>query len=265
MPPPLGHSPLSFFWAAQLADMLIIALLVRKLLRELVKTRALKITVLFFAVFVVGIMLRALDFSTVGYLVERMIPFAFIALVFLFHGEIRDMLSRLVTFLEDHMPFMGHAVWTREDSINTVVECCKQLRRRQLGGLIVLERAESPRALYEGGTRLDTRVDPDLLGAMLEPPGPLHDGAVVIRNDRIVSAGVLLPLSSREDHLSGKGTRHRAALGIAEQSDAIAVVVSEETGKFTIAFDAILEGPLSSTLLREKLLALTGHRQPEDL
>ena len=260
MTPPLGYPLFSAFWLAQLADLIIVTLVIRRLLGELFKTRALKITLLFFLIILLGLFLRELDFSIVGYVVSRMVPFAFIALIFLFHSEIREILSNLASTLEEHIPFLGHAVWTQEDTIDTVVNTCKYLRRRQLGGLLVVERAESPRNLYDGGTRLDTPVSSELLGSILEPPGPLHDGAVIIRNDRVISASVILPLSTREDYVAGKGTRHRAALGIAELSDAIAVVTSEETGKFSIAYDGILEGPLTSALLREKLLSLTGHR-----
>ncbi|MBN1434949.1 diadenylate cyclase [Candidatus Fermentibacterales bacterium] len=262
--PPLGQPLFSGFWLAQAADVLIVALVVRKLLSELLKTRALKITLLFVVIIGAGMALRALDFTIVGYLVSRVIPFAFLALVFLFHSEIRDVLSNLAIFLEEHIPFGRDRVWTQQNTIDTILETAKYLRRRQLGGLIVLERAESPKNLYEGGMKLDTRVSAELLGSILEPPGPLHDGAVIIKNDRIVGAAVILPLSTQEDYVAGKGTRHRAALGIAESSDAIAVVISEETGKFSLAADGVLESSLTSAVLRERLLALTGHSDGEE-
>lgn len=260
MTPPLGHSLLSGFWLAQIADILIITLVVRKLLIGLVKTRALKITILVLLILFAGAILKELRFSTVGFLISKMGTFVLIAFVLVFQQEIREILGVFARALES-LPFLGHHAWTEEDTIDTIIETCRYLRKRHLGGLFVLERAEAPTNLYKGGIKLDTRVDADLLAAFLLPPGPLHDGAVVLRNNRVVSAATVLPLSSKAGSRYRRGTRHRAALGISEQSDAIAVVVSEETGVFSIAHDGILETPLTSSILRRKLLKLTGHEK----
>jgi diadenylate cyclase len=254
---PLGHELLSGFWLAQLVDILIIAAIVRVIVTQLWKTPAMTVIAVFAFVLLLGIFLRQLQLFTVGYLIERLTSVLFIAVVVIFHQEIRSMLANFGRYMSRAF---GGAAWTEHSTIQSLVEACGLMRKKEVGGLFVLERSENPERMYSDAIRLGRLdVTPELLVSIFTPPGPLHDGAVIIRNDSIVMASAFLPLSGRTYFRPRLGSRHRAALGITERSDAVAVVVSEETGLFRIASEGELEGPLSSDRLTERLLELAGH------
>jgi diadenylate cyclase len=255
---PLGESIFSGFWLAQLADVLIIAIIIRIIIGSLWKTPAMTVILVFAAVLLTGVILRELRFFTIGFLIEKLSGVMFIAVVVIFASEIKDILRSMGRYLS--RKFYGRVSWTDYDTIDSLVETCGLLRERKLGGLFVLERSESLDGLYSDGVELEKlKVQPDLVASMLTPPGPLHDGAIVIRDDRMVRASAILPLTVRTAFMPRLGTRHRAALGIGEQSDAVAVVVSEETGTMKLAHDGRISEPLTSDRLRERLLELMTH------
>ena len=255
---PLGHSVFSGFWLAQLADVLIIAIIIRIIVGSLWRTPAMTVILVFAGVLLLGAVLTEMNFFTIGFLVEKLSSVMFIAVVVIFAPEIKDMLRSMGRYLS--RKFYGRASWTDYDTIDSLVETCQLLRDRKLGGLFVLERSESLEGMYSDGVELEKlRVQPDLVASMLTPPGPLHDGAIVIRDDRMVRASVILPLTGRTFFTPRLGTRHRAALGISERSDAVSVVVSEETGMIRVAQDGRFGEPLSSDRLRERLLELMSH------
>jgi diadenylate cyclase len=180
---------------------------------------------------------------------------AFWALVILvlFQPEIRRALGRasrrLHGLLASARQEAGHVV-------DDVVEAAHALASQRIGALIVLERATALGHYVELGVPLDALVSSDLLESLFHPYSPLHDGAVFIQGNRIVAAGGFLPLS-RNPELSRKlGTRHRAALGLSEETDAVVVVVSEETGRVSLAVDGRMETPLDRGVLRQRLTDL---------
>ena len=116
-----------------------------------------------------------------------------------------------------------------------IAEAAERMSRRKVGALIVIERSTGLSTFMEGSVQLDCELQPQLLESIFQPGGPLHDGAVLIRNGKIAAAGCLLPLSENPDIGSDYGTRHRAAVGVTEDTDALAVVVSEETGNISVA------------------------------
>ncbi len=257
---PLGHSIFSGFWLAQLADVLIIAIVIRIIVGSLWKTPAMTVILVFAAVLLMGAVLREMNFFTIGFLIEKLSSVMFIAVVVIFATEIKDMLRVMGRYLS--RKFYRQVSWTGYDTIEALVDTCRLLRDRKLGGLFVLERSESLDGLYSDGVELEKlRVQPDLVASMLTPPGPLHDGAIVIRDDRMVRASVILPLTGRTFFTPRLGTRHRAALGISERSDAVSVVVSEETGMIRVAQDGRFGEPLSKDRLRERLLELLTHSE----
>ncbi len=259
MPAPLGHSLLSWFWIAQLLDLALITLIIWLVVRQLWRTPAMTVIAVLAVILLLGIMLRRLQLHTVGFLAEELTGVLFIATVIIFHAEIKAMLGSLGRYAGR---VLGGGVWTGHGTVESIVSACLQMKEKGIGGLIVLERSENLDTLYGDGVELDRlEVNPDLVTSMFTPPGPLHDGAVVIRDDRIVRASAVLPLSRRTYFRPRLGTRHRAALGITERSDAIAVAVSEETGSFRVAHDGRMEGPLSVDRMRELLLELTGHKK----
>lgn len=266
---PLGHSILSGFWLAQLANIIIIALLIRMLLKYLWRTPAMPVILMFGIIILFANILGGLGFFTFSYLLQNLTPILFVAVVVIFHEEIRDMLGSMGRNLRQ---LYGHTDIIEQSEIESLVESCQLLRKLHLGGLFVMEREESLDSVYGDPVPLDKlKIDPELVAAMLQPPGILHDGAIIISNGRIVGARAILPLSrktffGRSEYNRPRpalGTRHRAAIGVTEVSDAIAVVVSEETGNFSIAHDGILEENISLENFGKRLTELTSKNKEE--
>jgi diadenylate cyclase len=157
-------------------------------------------------------------------------PFTPIALIVMFQAELRRMLARL-----GRRPFLGISQLERRELTQEVVLAVNQLAQRKIGALIVLERKIGLRTFVESGVNLEASVSRDLLLSIFQPLGALHDGAVIIQGDRIAAAACFLPLTTNPLLATELGTRHRAALGITEESDCVAVVVSEETGRISVA------------------------------
>lgn len=166
------------------------------------------------------------------------------ALLVIFQPELRRALVRL-----GQSPLFSFIAHSRKDVADHVTEAVAAMSRSKTGALIAIERDVSLRDYMEGGVRLDAEVTSALLVTIFNPASPLHDGAVIIQGDRVVAAGCLFPLTENVEAGSGLGTRHRAAIGITEDSDAIAIAVSEETGAISLA----VKGKLSSGLEPENL------------
>jgi diadenylate cyclase len=142
--------------------------------------------------------------------------------------------------------------------LDTVLKAAESLAARRIGALIVFERTTGLRHYAELGVGLDALVSPELLGSIFLPYSPLHDGAVFVQGNRVVAAGCFLPLSRNMQLGRELGTRHRAALGISEETDAAAVVVSEETGRISVVSEGQIETPLDGETLRRRLGQLLG-------
>lgn len=172
-----------------------------------------------------------ISLSRITFLIESLAPAALIAFVVIFQPEVRRGLTRLgerpFSFLSGRGANKGIA--------QEIADACSRLSRRRRGALIVLERTIGFRTIVESGVNLNAELAGPLLEAIFEPSGPLHDGAVVIRGNSIVAGSCLLPLSDNPDIDVALGTRHRAALGLSEETDAVVIVVSEETGRISAA------------------------------
>jgi diadenylate cyclase len=163
-------------------------------------------------------------------LLATLAPYTPIALVVMFQSELRRMLARL-----GRKPFLGISQLERRETTQEILLAISNLSQRKVGALIVVERKIGLRTFAESGVNLDAAISRDLLCSIFEPRGTLHDGAVIIQGDRITAAACFLPLTTNPQLMTELGTRHRAALGITEESDCLAVIVSEETGKISIA------------------------------
>jgi diadenylate cyclase len=157
-------------------------------------------------------------------------PYTAIALIVMFQSELRRALARL-----GRRPFLGISQLERRELSQEVVLAAGRFSQAKIGALIVVERKIGLRTFIESGVNLDAAVSRDLLCAIFQPGGALHDGAVILQGDRIAAAACFLPLTTNPMLVTELGTRHRAALGITEESDCIAIVVSEETGKVSVA------------------------------
>ena len=230
-------------------DVAIVAIIIYNLLLIIRGTRA--VQVLIGLLFVGGIYFAArfTQLATLERMLEALLFFLPFAVIVLFQQEIRRGLAA----------FGRNPLWTFgshqkiESTIHEVVLAASALATRRIGGLIVIQRLEGLRAHIENGIQIDAAVSYDLLVNVFTPGSPLHDGAAIIQEDRIAAAACFLPLSLDPDLSSELGTRHRAAVGISKESDALAVVVSEESGQISLAIGGHLYRDLESKGLRNSL------------
>ncbi len=235
--------------AITVIDILLVAVLVYEFLVLIKGTRAapmlVGIGVLALAVYVA----RLLELRTVNWLVGSLLPYAIFALIVIFAAEIRHALARLGRMLT----FSRLSQTPSGEVYDDIVLAANLFSQNQTGALVVIEREIGLRTYIESGVPLDARLSYDLLATIFRPSAPLHDGAVIIQKDRIAAAACFLPLSMNPVLSTQLGTRHRAGIGITEETDAIAVIVSEETGAISIAVGGNIERDLTVEYLRERL------------
>jgi diadenylate cyclase len=192
--------------------------------------------------------------TTLQWVLNILAPGLFVAVAIVFQPELRKIILRLgqtELFRPDSKPRLGQL-----EAVITAAEILSQKRR---GMLVVFPRRVNLKNIIDTGTRLNAEISSSLMVTVFEFDGPLHDGAMVIQNGRIAAAGCFLPLSEQQDIKKSFGTRHRASLGMSEQSDAVILVVSEETGAISIAFDGKLYYDLSSVEITGTLQELCEH------
>jgi diadenylate cyclase len=169
-------------------------------------------------------------------LLATLAPYTAFALIVVFQSDVRRVLARI-----GRHRFFGFSELERREVADEILLAMSQLSQERIGALIVVERNIGLRTFVESGVNLDARISRDLLLAIFHPKAPLHDGAVIVHGDRIVAAGCFLPLTTNPA-LTGKlGTRHRAAIGVSEETDCVALVVSEETGRISVASGGEIE------------------------
>jgi diadenylate cyclase len=237
-----------------LMDIAILAFLLYKAYEILFKTQALQMVKgAGFLALVYGFAVL-LGLTTLVWIINALAPMLIIAVVIVFQPELRKIILRLgqsELFRPNSKPNLGHL-----ESVITSAEILSQERR---GVLVVFPRKINLKNIIDTGTRINAEISSSLIVAIFQFDGPLHDGAMIIQNERIVAAGCFLPLSEQQDIKKSFGTRHRASLGMSEQSDAVVLVVSEETGAISVAFDGKLYYGLSPVEATRKLSALLEH------
>jgi diadenylate cyclase len=242
------------FDAAAAVDIALISLLIFWVLLLLRGTTAMVIMrgafFLLIAAFVLG---RVFDLRVLNFLLRNSITGLLIGMPIVFAPEIRRALERVG---RTGALALGSTVGSQE-TLSAVVTAIMQMSRRKCGALVVIERDTGLQDYVETGIPVDAAISPELLQTLFYPNSALHDGAVVLRGDRVVAAGVTLPLS--ENSLPGElGTRHRAGLGITEHTDAVSLMVSEETGRISVAADGRMYTRLDEARLRGILERLLG-------
>ncbi|MDR2477633.1 MAG: diadenylate cyclase CdaA [Treponema sp.] len=232
-------------------DVALLAFVLYKGYELLVKTQALQLVKgAGFLALVYGIAFL-FKLTTLQWVLTTLGPGLFIAVAIVFQPELRKIIMRLGQgefFRPDTKPRIGQL-----DAVVTAAELLSQQRR---GMLVVFPRRINIRNVVETGTRINAEISSSLIVAIFEFDGPLHDGAMIIQNGKIVAAGCFLPLSEQQDIRKSFGTRHRASLGMSEQSDAVVLVVSEETGAISLAYDSKLYYDLSPIEITRKLKEL---------
>jgi diadenylate cyclase len=245
-----------FHWRDAL-DILVVSLIVYRLLVAFRGTRAAQMLVGLGMLVGASLVARRLELSMVGWLLDTVWAFWAVMLVVLFQPELRRALARLGQG-RLFQTIVGASRAERGELVDEVVRAAATLAARRIGALIVIERAGGLRQYAELGVSLDAVASADLLESLFLPNSPLHDGAVLVEGTRIGAAGCFLPLSRAADVARPLGSRHRAALGISEETDAVAVVVSEETGRTSLAVDGRIESPIDESALRRRLYELVA-------
>ena len=252
-------SPVHHLWILDVLDILLVSVLFYRLLILVKGTRSAQMYVGLLVIVLVGLIAREFDLIAIRWIVDSLKTVWLIAFVILFQPELRHALALFGrtryfrSFLRgDHYGVLGE-----------VVRGVETLAERRHGALIALERNTGLRNFVETGTRIDAKTSAELLVTLFSPGSPLHDVAVILREDTVVAASCILPLTSNPRIAAMFGTRHRAALGLSEETDAAVIVVSEQTGDISVAFRGRLLRKLNEGELRSELSRIFRIR-PQD-
>lgn len=211
---------------------------------------------------IVGLWLsEVLNLTMINYLLRKVLELGLIALLIIFQPELRRLLERLGSTFSNGKALNGTAI---NDVITQTVNACMSMSETHTGALIIFERSVSLTHIISNGTIINSDVSAELLKNIFFKNAPLHDGAVIIRNMKIAAAGCVLPLTDRTNLNKELGTRHKAGIGMSEKSDAVVVIVSEETGAVSVAIDGMLKRHLTKESLSHILHTELVKEQNED-
>ena len=234
-------------------DIILVAFLIYKLLPLFRSTGTARIAWVVGVIIVVAWLTDALRLHTLSYLLSQVLAVGLLALVVLFQPELRRMIDHLSNMKLRQFLGTGKPQQEMESVVQHTVRACEMMSRERVGALIVFARDNRLEEYFKTGTMIEGRVSEQLIRNIFFPKAALHDGAMIIRDGMITAAGCVLPLSESNRLSLDLGTRHRAAVGMSEVSDAVVVVVSEETGAISVAVGGVLKRHLASQTL-ERLL-----------
>ncbi|MEX2264540.1 MAG: diadenylate cyclase CdaA [Bryobacteraceae bacterium] len=237
-------------------DILVVAFLIFQGLQIVRGTRAAHILIGIIAFIVVYRVSIWADLELLHSILANVIPYTAIAVIVLFREEIRRTLARI-----GRRPWLTSGLRQMEAS-DEIALALTRLSQEKTGALVIMERDTGLRTFIESGIPLDANVSRDLLVAIFQTSQPLHDGAAIVQKDRVCAAGCFLPLSTNPALSSKLGTRHRAAIGITEETDCLALVVSEETGRMSIAANGELEEGVTQERLEDRIAEHFGVTRP---
>ena len=263
----IAYNPFRF--VTMVLDVCIVIFVLYKFVKSARHSRVWQLLKGIVFIILITILSDVLQFKILNYILTSFMPYGVIALIVIFQPELRRILEQIGT--NKFIRYFGIGVEKdvaskMKEDIYKIVIAAKELSNEKIGGLIVIERDIQINDIMDSGVRIDADVSPQLLVNLFVPKTPLHDGAVIISNNKIAAAACILPLADDKDMATGLGTRHRAALGISRETDAIAVVVSEETGKISIAKDGTLIADLKEDALKNILIknVITKRFTPEN-
>ena len=247
----------SFFWnlihrptLVDIIDILIVAFLIYQLVLLTRQTRAMQVLKGLAVIIVASYLSELIGFTALGWILRSILNNGVIALLILFQPELKKALEQI-----GRSAGRGRSTDVDESEriINEITQCLLRLSKRRVGALIVFEQRTGLQDIIETGTSLDSSISSGLLENIFEPNTPLHDGAVIVRGTRIAAAACILTLSESNSISHDLGTRHRAGLGVSESTDAVVLIVSEETGIITMARGGKLTRHLDGDALRRIL------------
>ena len=235
------------------ADIALVAFLIYNILPLIRTPSTMRIARSVAAVLIITWLTSALDLYTLNFILNQFLAVGLIAFVILFQPELRRMLDRLGNVRLRSFFGLEKPVQEVNTVIDQTVMACEVLSREKVGALIVFAREARLDEYFKTGTQIDGQVSEQLIRNIFFPKAALHDGAMIIRDGRVAAAGCVMPLSESNRLSADLGTRHRAGVGVSEVSDAVVVIVSEETGTISVAVGGMLKRHLASKTL-ERLL-----------
>jgi len=228
----------------------IVAFIIYNILALIRGTRAMQVSIGLVVLASSFFVARAFDLPALEAISREILFYLPFAVIVLFQTEIRRALARMAS--NPFVAFFSPA--TRNVPSDAIIGACGVLAANRIGALIAVERTQSLRLYAEAAKAVDAVVSSDLLVSIFTPGGPLHDGAVIVRGNRIVAAGAFLPLTTTPPPKLEHGTRHRAALGLSEDSDAVVIVISEENGSIAVASEGVLKENLTADGLSQLMI-----------
>src|SRR5438067_4776033 len=240
-----------------LVDILVVSILVYEVLKLIRGTRAVQMAFGGGVLVALFYLSRWGHLETVNWLIRNMVGYLVFAVIVLFQSDIRRALAHL-----GRAPFFRYFAKpeSAEESIEELVVAASMLAAQRIGAIVAIERQIGLRNYIEGGIPLDAVLTYDLIVSIFQPSSPLHDGAVIVQDDRVAAAACFLPLTVNPKLSKELGSRHRAAIGLTEENDSVAIVVSEETGSISLVADGQIERGLDADDLRAHLRSLLTQR-----
>ncbi len=246
-----------------MVDIIIVAVLVYFLIKMVAHTRAFRMAIGLVAILIFARICQALNLQTLTWILSWLLQASAVLVVILFQPEIRRALEKIGRGRIFSFGRQQSEIADAEYLVGQISRAVLDMAKRKVGAIIVFERRTGLADVYESGTMLSAEISAELIENIFYPNTPLHDGAMIIGDGKIVAAGCFLPLSDNKQIASELGTRHRAALGVSEVSDAYVIVVSEETGSISFAYDGKLMRHLDAKALKATLEQLFMIQQPK--
>jgi uncharacterized protein (TIGR00159 family) len=247
-----------FRWSLDLLDILLVAYIIYRIILLIKGTRTVQMLLGLAVLLVVYVASQVGGLFTLNWLLDNFLSSIILVIVVIFQNDIRRALMHM-----GRNPFFADQSFREDDrAVDELVRGCTALAGRRYGALLVVERETGINDFLEVGTEIDAKISGDLLGAVFHPQSPIHDGAIVIQRGRVSRAGCFLPLTQNPAVSPRLGTRHRAAIGLTELVDAVAIVVSEETGKISVVVSGKMTRDLDAITLRKVLRRLLEPRRP---
>lgn len=249
----LSQNPLKLL--TLILDLAIVAYILYKFIAYAKKSRVWQLLKGILFIIIITAISDILQLKILNFILTFFMPYGVIALIVIFAPELRRMLEQLGTNKITKYFGIDKDLETKtKEDVYKIVIAATELAKTKTGGLIVIERDININDIIDTGVKMESEVSPQLIVNLFTPNTPLHDGAVIISNNKIAAAACILPLADDKEIAKELGTRHRAGLGISKESDAIAIIVSEETGKISVAIDGNLIADIKEEALRNILI-----------
>jgi diadenylate cyclase len=232
-------------------DILIVSFLLYKIYILLSRTRAMQLLFTIFLILIFDVISKQLHLDTVSWIIRNLSAYLVFGIIVLLQPELRRLLGEI-----GNMPLFNWLNPKEVRSLDKIIEAIIELSENKVGSIICILQEIRPEYILERSVKLDALISKELLLSIFYKENPLHDGAVIIENNRIVAAACFLPVSNSPLLKTTHGARHRAAMGMAEETDAIVLVTSEETGKISIMYNGQMFSPIRKEELKDKILSL---------